>query len=64
MNNVTSNGVRLRKGDMAARLSISVRCLENWMTNRIVPFIKVGNVVLFDPIEVDTALNRFISNTR
>jgi hypothetical protein len=49
----------LRKQALAARLSVSVRCLENWMTRRIIPFTKIGGVVLFDPAEVDAALKAF-----
>ena len=51
--------IRLRKRAQAERLSISVRCLENWMTRGIVPYTRIGNVVIFDPVAVDEALQQF-----
>jgi hypothetical protein len=41
------------------RLGISRRQLTKWMKNRIVPFIKNGRTVLFDPVKVDAALAQF-----
>ncbi len=48
----------LRKPEMADRLSISLRTLEMWMNQRVVPFIKVRGTILFDPREVFEALKR------
>lgn len=43
----------------AQRLGISKRQLRNWMETRVVPFTKVKRVILFDPIKVDKALEKF-----
>ena len=34
------------------------------MARKIVPYTRIGNVVLFDPVEVNTALARFKSAAR
>ena len=65
MNELTPvQGRFVRKHEQASLLSISVRCLEQWMARKIVPYTRIGNVVLFDPIEVNTALARFKSSVR
>ena len=45
-----------RKKTEAARLGISPRLLDRWIAGRVVPFRKVGRLVLFDPDEVDKFL--------
>ena len=37
----------LTKKELASRLKISVRTLENWQRRGVVPFVKVGKIVLF-----------------
>jgi len=49
----------LRKKEQAAELRISVRTLEEWQQAKMVPFFKIGRIVLFDPEAVDKALRRF-----
>ena len=44
---------------MAEALGISERLLKNWVRDRVVPFIKIGRCVLFDPTKVEAALARF-----
>ena len=44
---------------MAERLKISERTLKDWVSKRLVPYIKVQRSVLFDPAKVDSALARF-----
>lgn len=46
----------------AARLNITDRQLRDWQARGLVPFIKIGRVVLFDPQRVDAALNKFERN--
>lgn len=48
-----------RKRETAQRLGISTRTLEVWMARGIVPFRKMGKVVLFRDDEVDRALDLF-----
>jgi len=43
----------------AQRLGITERQLRNWMANRVVPFTQIKRVILFDPIKVDRALEKF-----
>jgi len=43
----------------AQRLGITQRQLRNWMANRVVPFTQINRVILFDPIKVDRALEKF-----
>jgi excisionase family DNA binding protein len=48
-----------RPADEAKRLGISRRQIGNWQRDRTIPFIKRGRVILFDPVAVDEALERF-----
>ena len=36
-----------------------MRTLEEWQQAKMVPFFKIGRIVLFDPKAVDKALRRF-----
>jgi excisionase family DNA binding protein len=45
-----------RKPDEAARLSVGTRTLDRWVAGKVIPFRKIGRVLLFDPTEVDHAL--------
>ena len=38
----------LNKKEVAQRLKITVRTVENWQQRGILPFVKVGKIVLFD----------------
>jgi len=55
---------KLRYKEMAKALGISERLLKNWVRDRIVPFIKIKRAVLFDPVEVDGALDHFKRKAR
>jgi hypothetical protein len=44
---------------MAEALGISERLLKNWVRDRVVPFIKINRVVLFDPADVSKALEQY-----
>lgn len=37
----------LTKHELAAKLKVSVRCIENWQRAGHLPFLKIGSVVLF-----------------
>jgi excisionase family DNA binding protein len=50
---------KLRYAEMAKALGISERLLKNWVRDRVVPYTKVKRLVLFDPIKVESALERF-----
>ena len=46
----------LTKHELAAKLKVSVRCIENWQRAGHLPFIKIGSVVLFFWADVVTHL--------
>jgi hypothetical protein len=48
-----------RQKELAEALRVSPRCIRNWRERRIIPFFKVGRVVLFDIEKVMCALERF-----
>jgi excisionase family DNA binding protein len=52
----------LRPKELAERLSISPRQLRQWQHDKVIPFLKIGRTVLFDPTKVATALERFERN--
>jgi excisionase family DNA binding protein len=49
----------LRQKELAEALHVSERCIRNWQERKIVPFIKIGRVVLFEIDKVMSALERF-----
>ena len=49
----------LKKGDVAKRCTISPRTVDNWMREGILPYLKIGKVIRFDPDAVDLAIARF-----
>jgi hypothetical protein len=46
----------VKKPEIAARYSVSVRQVTNWMQRRILPYIKDGRIVRFDTRECDKAI--------
>ena len=42
---------------MARIMGVSVRTIENWMVQRLIPYQKINKVVTFDPVEVRKAIN-------
>jgi hypothetical protein len=50
---------RNRLWQEAERLGISERQLRDWMRERVVPFTKIGQTILFDPSKTDVALSKF-----
>jgi hypothetical protein len=47
------------KPTLAKRYAVCVRTVENWMSERRIPVIRLGRAVRFDPIRCDAALARF-----
>ena len=50
---------KVREKILAELLGVSERTIRNWRASRIIPFIKVGRVILFDPEAVERALLKF-----
>ena len=48
----------INKKQMAERLSVTPRTLENWMKRGLVPYIRIGRVVRYDLEEVMRTLKR------
>jgi hypothetical protein len=48
----------LRYPDMAEELGVSLRTLKNWVADRLVPYMKIKRVVLFEPAKVRAALEK------
>ncbi|MBL6845192.1 MAG: helix-turn-helix domain-containing protein [Verrucomicrobiae bacterium] len=51
------HGANVRKNEMARIMGVSVRTIENWMVQRLIPYQKINKVVTFDPVEVRKAIN-------
>jgi len=47
------------KADVAKRCKVSTRTIDSWMSQKKIPFIKVGRTVRFRWHAVEDALNRF-----
>ncbi len=47
-----------RKARFAQRASVSVRCVDNWLRDRRIPFLKIGRAVLIPWREALETLNR------
>lgn len=47
-----------RKARFAQRASVSVRCVDNWIHDRRIPFLKIGRTVLIPWREALETLNR------
>jgi hypothetical protein len=54
----------VRRKAIEKRYGVSARCLDNWMKAKIIPRIKIGRVLLFDPMKCDKALERFEIKSR
>jgi hypothetical protein len=46
----------LRPDEYARRIGISRRKLDDWMKGNVIPFAKIGHVVLIDPKLADAAI--------
>jgi hypothetical protein len=49
----------IREREQARLLGISVRTLRDWRAKRLIPYFKIGRVVMFDPKKVLPALGKF-----
>jgi len=49
----------LRPEELAKKLNITVRTVRAWQKARVIPYIKIGRSVRFDPARVAEALSRF-----
>ena len=54
----------VRRKAMLARYDFSPRFFDKLIHDRKIPFIKIGRVLLFDPLKCDEALARFEIKSR
>jgi excisionase family DNA binding protein len=50
---------KVREKVIAGLLGVSERTVRNWRASRIIPYTKIGRVILFDPESVERALLKF-----
>jgi excisionase family DNA binding protein len=50
---------KVREKVIAELLGVSERTVRNWRMSRIIPYTKVGRIILFDPEAVEQALRKF-----
>jgi hypothetical protein len=44
---------------LASRYQVSPRCIQNWVSRRILPVMKIGRAVRFNVLACDKALAKF-----
>jgi hypothetical protein len=44
---------------LAARYDVSPRCIQNWVSRKILPVLKIGRAVRFNIAACDRALTKF-----
>jgi excisionase family DNA binding protein len=47
------------KRDIAAAHKVSLRTVDIWVHDKVIPYMKLGRLVRFDPEAVAKALSRF-----
>lgn len=54
----------MRPKQVAEWLKISLRQVRQWQAEGVIPYIKVGGTILFEPARVREALQRFERNSQ
>ena len=49
----------ITKLELASIYKVSRRTISYWMTRKMIPFVRIGNVVRFDPKQVEEALANY-----
>jgi len=49
----------VRYKEMARQLGVSERTLKDMVKRRVIPYIKIRRLVLFDPVKVEAALAKY-----
>jgi hypothetical protein len=58
MNETNSDGKLLKKRELAVMLGVSGRTVDNWVANRLIPYLAVSpRLHLFDPVAVRHSLD-------
>ena len=56
--------IYLNRDELAHRLGVSRRTVDQWKSQGVLPFTKIGRVIRFPLAEVETSLARFTVNGR
>lgn len=51
--------MKLNKYEIAELYKVSPRTIGNWMQRKVIPYMRIGNVVRFDSDEVARALGKY-----
>jgi hypothetical protein len=54
----------MRPAEYAVSLGISHRTLRSWLVLGVVPHVKIGRVILIDPLKAKSALQHFERKSR
>ncbi len=54
----------IKKSDVARIASVSIRTVENWQKNGLLPYMRIRGVVRYRRQDVEDALEAFIVNPR
>lgn len=54
----------IKKSDVARIASVSIRTVENWQKNGLLPYMRIRSVVRYRRQDVEDALEAFIVNPR
>lgn len=49
---------RLTRKDLAEHYKVSLRTVDNWMKDQLIPFFRIGDNIRFDLFDVDAAVRR------
>jgi hypothetical protein len=47
----------LRPDEYAASIGISRRVVDGWMKKNVIPFSKIGRIILIDPVKANAAID-------
>lgn len=53
----------LTEEQLAERIGVTGRCVRDWRSRKILPFLKIGRVVRFEADEVEAALRQYWRRT-
>jgi excisionase family DNA binding protein len=48
-----------RTSEIADLLGVSNRTISNWVSDKVIPYLKIGKTLRFDPAKVLKVLNKY-----
>jgi hypothetical protein len=49
----------LNEEEIAEKIGVTPRCIRDWRNRRIIPFLKIGRIIRFNPGDVAQALQQY-----